>query len=108
MGDQQHTFSIVEAEFDGSPLIAVVSEQLRDLEGKDAMPWFVGVSTALSNPTPDGLPTGQEADALNKWEDIIEKEISSRCRFFFVGRVTWKGHRELIYYVDEPKEPVRE
>lgn len=88
---------------DGYPMVAMILEDAQSCEAKGRTPWFLGFSTALSNPTPEGLPTPREAEALNRWEDVLDGEISSRCKSVFVGRVTWKGHRELLYYIDRPE-----
>ena len=104
MPDEAETFSVMEGESEGYPVVAMVSSRLQGYEKKQSAPWFLSLSTRLLEATPQGLPTANEAEALNQWEDTIEKEISSRSKFFFVGRVTWKGHRELLYYVQKPKE----
>jgi len=96
------TFSVMEGDFEGYPMVAMIREELQDYEPKSSTPWFLGFSSPLSNPTPEGLPTAKEADDLNRWEDVVDREISSRCKSVFVGRVTWKGNRELLYYIDEP------
>ena len=81
----------------------MIREDIQNCKAKSITPWFLGFSTPLLNPTPDGLPTAREAEDLNRWEDVVEREINSRCMSVFVGRVTWKGNRELLYYIDEPE-----
>lgn len=98
-------FSVLEGDLDGHRVVAIIREGLRSR--KDT-PWFLGFSTPLSNPTAEGLPTAQEAEDLNRWEDLLERNITSRCTSVFVGRVTWKGYRELLYYIDEPTHVVQE
>jgi hypothetical protein len=69
---------------------------------------FLSISTPFTNPTKDGFTTDQEASTLNDWEDTLEKEFAGECRFVYVGRVTWKGTRELLHYVDTPDRVVSE
>jgi hypothetical protein len=99
-------FDVSETDFDGFPLIANINLALRDCPHREATPWLLSISTPLSRPTPKGLPSRQEADALNGWEAAVEREIGV-VPFVFVGRVTWNGNRELLYYLKEPESPVR-
>jgi hypothetical protein len=98
-------FSVFESEMDGRPLIAIIDVGLRGFESKAVLPWFLSLSTPLIEPTKDGLPTPEDSIALNEWEGLVEKRIASVCRFVYVGRVTWNGSRETIYYIDRD-EPV--
>jgi hypothetical protein len=101
------TFSLLKGEYDGLPFIAMISSELRDYQPRDSRPWFLGLSAPLSNPTAGGFPTNEEAEDLNQWEDSIGQEITAQCKHVFVGRVTWKAHRELLYYIDEPERAVK-
>lgn len=108
MTDEANTFSVLEGEFDGSPVVAMICSDLKNHVGKSTTPWFLGLSTPLSKPTARGLPTAEEAEELNRWEDSVDREIKSQSTSFFVGRVTWQGNRELLYYVNKPDAIVRE
>jgi hypothetical protein len=57
---------------------------------------------ALKETDSEGLPTNAEAAALNHWEDEIEGVVSAAVGFKYIGRVTWNGHRELLYQLSEP------
>jgi hypothetical protein len=93
------TFSIVGGEVDGRPLVAMIDMGLRDLPDKQGLPFFLRLSTSLINPTREGLPIRSDADKLNKWEEVVEVQLRPVTKLAFVGRVTWNGHRELLYYV---------
>ena len=96
-------FVVFDWNFDGHRLIGNINLALRSYGAKSKTPWFLGLSTPLSNPTPEGLPAGEEAEELNQWEETVEKRIGAESKFVFVGRVTWNGHRELLYYVAKPE-----
>lgn len=98
-------FSIFQSEMDGRPLIATVDMALHGYKSKAALPWFLGLSTPLIEPTNDGLPTPGDSIALNDWEALVEKRIDPACQFVYVGYVTWNGSREVLYYIDRV-EPV--
>ena len=96
-------FVVFDWDFDGHRLIGNINLALRSYRAKSQTPWFLSLSTPLSNPTPEGLPAAGEAEELNKWEETLEKLIAAGSKLVFVGRVTWNGHRELLYYVDKPE-----
>ena len=96
---QDGTFSVIQGEVDGRPLVAMIDVGLRELPDKQGLSFFLSLSTSLINPTSDGLPTRSDTDSLNTWEQAVEERLRSAGKFVFVGRVTWNGHRELLYYV---------
>ena len=105
MTDEPNTFSVLEGECDGYPVVAMISPGLKNYNGKSTTPWFLGLSTSLSKSTAQGLPTTDEAEDLNRWEDTVDREIRSQGKAIFVGRVSWKANRELLYCVSKP-EPI--
>jgi uncharacterized protein YjiK len=96
---QDGTFSVIQGEVDGRPLVAMIDMGLRKLPDKQGLSFFLSLSTSLINPTGEGLPTRSDADNLNAWEGVVEARLQSVTKLVFVGRVTWNGHRELLYYV---------
>jgi hypothetical protein len=81
-------------------MVAMIDMGLRNYPDKQALPFFLSLSTLLINPTSEGLPTRSDSDSLNALEDAVEAQLRSGGRFVYVGRVTWNGHRELLYYLD--------
>jgi Family of unknown function (DUF695) len=102
--DQQAagTFAVVKTYRDGHPMFMTIDTGLRDGKAKVGHPWFLSISTPIKHPTRDGLTNDAEAAELNDWEDGLEKEFSGECGYVYVGRVTWNGSRELLYYLDKP------
>jgi hypothetical protein len=100
---RQEQFSVFQGELDGHPLVAMIDMSLRDCESKASFPWFLSVSIPLINPNKNGLNSDNDASALNAWEDSLETAITAECRFVYIGRVTWNGSREVLYYVDKPE-----
>jgi hypothetical protein len=96
------TFTVTQRWKEGHPLFATIDTGFRDAKARAGFPWFLSLSTPIMHPTKDGLTTEAEASLLNDWEDSLEKEFSGECRFVYVGRLTWNGTRELLYYVDRP------
>lgn len=98
------SFTLLNTILDGQPLIANINVGLRQSNARQEHSWLLSISIPLANPTTEGLPTKPEAEDLNRFEDAIEERIASAASFVFVGRVTWSGHRELLYYVDRPEQ----
>jgi hypothetical protein len=99
-------FAVLKLEMDGLPLIANINADLPSPGVQRAHAWFLSLSSPLLNPTSEGLPSRSEADDLNSWEDTVEAEIASAASSIFGGRVTWNGHRELLYYLNHPERAV--
>jgi hypothetical protein len=83
-----------------------VDLSLGDCPNKSRYPWLLSLSTKLNAVDLEGFPNKQEAAELNAWEDMVEEKISASASFKYVGRVTWNGHRELLYYLDSPEAAV--
>ena len=98
------SFSILQNEIDGRPLIAMINMAYKTFKSKSTYPWFLSVSIPLINPTEDGLTASEDAETLNQFEDAVNSLLRKISSYQFVGRVTWNAHRELLYYVDKPKE----
>jgi hypothetical protein len=99
VASQGGTFSVLQGNVDGHPMFATIDRGLRNSTERQYLPFFFSISTPLINPINDGLPSGDDADNLNTWEDAVETGLRSAGRFAYVGRVTWNGHRELLYYL---------
>jgi Family of unknown function (DUF695) len=106
--NRDETFSVLQGNVDGRPMFAIIDMGLRNSPDRQALPFFLSLSTPLINPTSDGLPTKSDADDLNTWEDEVESRLGPAAKFAFVGRVTWNGHRELLYYVSAPRPAVED
>jgi hypothetical protein len=96
---QLGTFSILQGNIDGRPMFATIDMGLRNSPERQVLPFFLSISTPLVDPTADGLPTRSDADNLNAWEEVVEASLRPAGKFVFVGRVSWNGHRELLYYL---------
>ncbi|HTU33295.1 MAG TPA: DUF695 domain-containing protein [Candidatus Acidoferrum sp.] len=94
------TFAVFQGRLDGRPVFATIDTSLRNFPDKSKFPYFLSIETKLESPTPDGLTRVNEADELNAWEDELETRLKSVGEVVFVGRVTWNGRRELLYYTD--------
>lgn len=99
-------FALLETQMDGRRLLANIDLTLDGFPLKHDFPWFLSLSTTLRGADPDGLPTDSEAAALNHWEDEVERAIGAAVGFKYIGRVTWNGHRELLFQIAQPDAAV--
>lgn len=53
------------------------------------------------------MTTNEDAKDLNKFENDLEIEFKGLVNYCYVGRVTWNGYREIIYYIDDPEKLVK-
>jgi hypothetical protein len=103
---QDGTFSVIQGEIDGRPLVAVIDMGLRELPARQGLSFFLALSASLINPTSEGPPTRNDIDNLNAWEGVVEARLQAVTKLVFVGRVTWNGRRELLYYVGNAQPTV--
>jgi hypothetical protein len=84
------TFSVMEGRSEGYPVVAMIRSQLQEYKAKVSTPWFFGFSTPLSRATPEGLPTAEEADDLNRWVGGCYRSTDARAM-----RMRLRGSRDL-------------
>jgi hypothetical protein len=98
-------FSMIKGEMNGRPFFAIIASDLKTYPPKSKFPWFLSLSTPFIGPTADGLPQGEELDAVNAWEDEMEAQVAKLGKYFYVGHVNWNGSREALFYLEKP-EPI--
>lgn len=76
----------------------------KDFQQKEAYSWFLWVNIKTGAQNANGHPTADEAPVLNATEDAITAALRQVCVAHFVGRTTVKGHRELLYFLDDPEK----
>src|SRR4051812_3721248 len=99
-------FSIRTGEMDGLPIIAMINEEITP-EHKALHQFFLSVETLLVSPEENGMPNDEEAAELNAFEDQLGALLSQFGSHVFIGRVTHKGRREQLYYIDSPEQVVQ-
>jgi hypothetical protein len=88
---------------DGRPMFATINLALKRIDHL-ACDTHVSVDVAVVDPTPDGMPDDDEADALSDIEDELEEMITGDAVYF--GRETVHGRRALHWFV-APDHPIR-
>ena len=88
---------------DGRPVFETINLALKRIDHL-ACDTHVSVDVALLDPTHDGMPNDDEAEALNDIEDELEEMIT--CDAVYFGRETVHGRRVLHWFV-APDHPIR-
>ncbi len=88
---------------DGRPMSATINLALKRIDHL-ACDTRVSVDVALLDPTPDGMPNDDDAEALSDIEDELEEMITGDAVYF--GCETVHGRRALHWFV-APDHPIR-
>ncbi len=104
MNNKEKKFSIFQGEKDGYPVYITVDTTCKDLKNKSDYPWFLNIIIPLINPMANGLANDNDMKELDKFENDLEKLLVKETPFLFIGRITYKGQRELMYYASNGKK----
>jgi hypothetical protein len=61
------------------------------------------VRVAFKHPRPDGMPTNEEFQSLNAFEDALQALVQQQ-ESTYVGRVTVDGHRHFYIYTSDSED----
>ncbi|MGM0479835.1 MAG: DUF695 domain-containing protein [Bacteroidota bacterium] len=80
-----------------------VNQAYDNYPNKKYFSWCAQLVIEFKDKNENGHPTDQEAEVLNELEDKIEGFLKEKHKVHFIGRVTRKDFRDLIYYIDQPR-----
>lgn len=83
---------------DGRPCSTMLDLALVSSAPLAARPWLLSIRLPLAEPRTDGLSANTEAEVLGKIEDALVRSLEARCGALFVGRMTYRGVRDLFFY----------
>ena len=103
------SFQLVKFRQEDLPGIGVINSALRSFQPKEVFSWHLSIMVQLEGMLDNGMPSREERDALEPWEEDMETIFkgaeSQKPNALFLARITWNSTRELIYRVFDP-EPV--
>lgn len=106
MNDNRYSegdFSVFEAtDSNGDYVVFTVDAAYKNYEYKEDSPWCLSILVDIESSA--GYPTSEEADLLNQLEDEINDQLSQVCNCHRIVRLTTKGSRQIIFYLDDPKQ----
>jgi len=97
-------FHVLRGKKAGLPAFVMIDTTYGNYLHKEKYPWYLCIKMPMEELTDQRLPTDRESDALNSLEDSIQRTLDSITKVCFIGRITWNGYRELLFYLDTPKE----
>jgi len=106
--EMRESFSVLQGQRNGKPFLATINMTAKNYAYKKEYPWCLGISIEFKKSTANGLATAKELKELEPFEDKIHALIASKCKLQYIGASNWYEHRELIFYISDPKELVIE
>ena len=97
------SISVAQVDFDEGPGFVMVNQAYNDYPNKTHFAWCVQITIEYQDTNENGLPSEAESHVLNEMEDQIESFIQKDHQTHFIGRVTRKNYRDIIFYTDRPK-----
>ena len=91
-------WALLSGSFDGAPVFVSTNTAIKRIDHL-LLDTHVTLSITLANPTEEGLPTDEEAAALDAMEDALIAQLGKEA--VFIGRETSRGQRELHLHVME-------
>lgn len=82
--------------------ISNVNRGYNHYPNKKYFPWCVQLTIEFQNTNENGMPNDMESEILDDIEAKIEGFIAAKHKMHFIGRVTRKSFRDVIFYVDSP------
>lgn len=99
-------YTLISTSLDGDPAIVVVNSALRMFRERQAYCWHLRIRIDCEHVRDDGLPTDEELPRLEAEEDRIMAGVVCD-NAMFLARITWRGHRDLLFRVRDPGETDR-
>lgn len=80
-----------------------INQAYDNYPNKKYFPWCAQLLLEFKDMNINGHPTNNEAKVLNGLENKIERFLQKNHQLHYIGRVTRKNFRDLIYYIDQPR-----
>lgn len=100
-------YSILEFEQEEFPGIAVVNSALRNFESKEVFAWHLSVMVDFEDLIENGMPSKKELSVIEPFENKLDSMLKgldkNKPNALFLGRITWKSTRELIWRIYNPE-----
>lgn len=95
-------YTLIETSIGDDPAVVVVNSALRTFRERDVFQWHLRISITCISMGANGMPTGEECEALNHLEDSIAALVMAGNNAVFLARITARGQRALLYRVRDP------
>jgi hypothetical protein len=100
-------FALREGRVGGGYAVAMVNLALQNFALRGEFPWHLQLNVQLQAVNRDGLPTFEEAELLNRFEDQVAEALGRDQQLHFVARETRRGVRVIHWYLVDPEPAAR-
>lgn len=100
------SFSIVEANINGKPVIGSFNMAYKDYDKKAKYSWClkIAIGLDLENLFENGLPKDTESAIANKLEDELLAEIQKLSTAHYIGHLFNDTFLDIYVYIDDPEK----
>jgi len=96
-------WSLVEAAYDGRPMLLRINSALAPLAGDRRYPLRAALAVRCNKPDARGFPSPADSGALSRFEDEFVALFCPDPATLFAAVITTNAMREFVFYtVDEP------
>lgn len=92
-------YGVIEGVKDGKKWVGNVNLLFSSFISKEKLPWLVTIKIHLPMTDNNGLPTNNEANVLNEFEDELLALMQQKIDLLYIGRISWNGIREVFLQV---------
>lgn len=92
-------FVFLQLETEGLPEIWMINHRIDAGIDRSAYPWHLTIDIAMAAAHAIGLPTDEEQRTLTALRETLDKTLLADNNGLWLGSITWKGTRQLIYRV---------
>ncbi len=97
--EDEHRWGVVQAEFDGAPLVVRYNETAAGFRGHSELPIKLGFAVPLRNQVEGGLSdTGEDAE-LDAIEELIALKVAASTRGVYALALTTGAMKEFVFYI---------
>ncbi|KRA74389.1 hypothetical protein ASD78_12980 [Lysobacter sp. Root667] len=96
-------YTLINTSIGDDPAVVTVNSALRRFEARGRFPWHLKISIDCESQGANGMPTAEEGDVLNHFEDSLSEPLLADQNAVFLARITARGQRLLLYRVHAPE-----
>lgn len=101
---EQAQWSVGQALYGDAPLIIRINTSLDAFRGHPDLHHQIGIAVRLKDPGPNGTPTDEELEELNRTEELIHETFRMRGLAILAVVLTLPDVREFVLYTSVPEQ----
>lgn len=97
------TYTVMEWEEEGLPVVATVNSALKDFEHKRIFGWHLSLIIDFKEVEMHGMPSEAELKVIEPFCDKLDDAVKAKSNALWLLRETWKKTRRIAWRVYDPK-----